>query len=91
MSLIDASRRVEQSLKNELIAHLQRLPIGWFDRSRTGDLTSRMTQDVELVRFVMGPLLLHGGSTLCLLPGRPRADAVDGRAGHSDQPSLHSA
>ena len=22
----------------------------------------------ELVRFVMGPLLLHGGSTLCLLP-----------------------
>jgi ATP-binding cassette subfamily B multidrug efflux pump len=27
-----------------------------------------MTQDVELVRFVMGPLLLHGGSTLCLLP-----------------------
>ena len=67
-TLIDASRHVEQDLKNALIAHLQRLPIAWFDRSRTGDVTSRLTQDVELVRFVMGPLLLHGGSTLCLLP-----------------------
>ncbi|MFK7741417.1 MAG: ABC transporter ATP-binding protein [Planctomycetota bacterium] len=67
-ALVDASRKVEQSIKNELVQHLQRAPVTWFDRSRTGDLTSRMTQDVELVRFVMGPLLLHGGSTLCLLP-----------------------
>jgi ATP-binding cassette subfamily B protein len=67
-TLIDASRLVDQSLKDDLVAHLQRLPVAWFDRSRTGDITSRMTQDVELVRFVMGPLLLHGGSTLCLLP-----------------------
>ncbi|MCK5943065.1 MAG: ABC transporter ATP-binding protein [Planctomycetes bacterium] len=66
--IIDASRLVEQSLKDEMVAHLQRLPVAWFDKSRTGDLTSRMTQDVELVRFVMGPLLLHGGSTVCLLP-----------------------
>ncbi|MEO6593537.1 MAG: ABC transporter ATP-binding protein, partial [Planctomycetota bacterium] len=65
---IDASRHVEEHLKNDLIAHLQKLPVAWFDRSRTGDVVSRMTQDVELVRFVMGPLLLHGGSTLCLLP-----------------------
>ncbi len=67
-TLIDVSRHVEEQLKNDLVAHLQRLPIAWFDRSRTGDVVSRMTQDVELVRFVMGPLLLHGGSTLCLLP-----------------------
>lgn len=67
-TLIDASRHVEQDLKDDLVAHLQRLPIAWFDRARTGDVTSRLTQDVELVRFVMGPLLLHGGSALCLLP-----------------------
>lgn len=67
-TLIDASRHVEEELKNQLVAHLQRLPVAWFDRSRTGDLVSRLTQDVELVRFVMGPLLLHGGSALCLLP-----------------------
>jgi ATP-binding cassette subfamily B protein len=67
-TLIDVSRNVEERLKNDLVAHLQRLPIAWFDRSRTGDVVSRLTQDAELVRFVMGPLLLHGGSTLCLLP-----------------------
>lgn len=67
-TLIDVSRLVEQDLKDLAIAHLQRLPIAWFDRARSGDLASRLTQDVEQVRFVMGPLLLHGGSTLCLLP-----------------------
>ncbi len=67
-TLIDVSRDVEEDLKNDLVAHLQRLPVAWFDRSRTGDLVSRLTQDVEMVRFVMGPILLHGGSALCLLP-----------------------
>jgi ATP-binding cassette subfamily B multidrug efflux pump len=67
-SLIDASRHVEQDLKDELVAHLSELPLSWFDRARTGDLVSRLTQDVELIQFVMGPLLLHGGSALCLLP-----------------------
>ena len=66
--LIDVSRLVERELKEAVLSHLQRLPTSWFDRARTGDLVSRLTQDVELIRFVMGPLLLHGGSTLCLLP-----------------------
>lgn len=66
--LIDVSRHVEQDLKDEALAHIQRLPVKWFDKARTGDVVSRLTQDVELVRFVMGPLLLHGGSALCLLP-----------------------
>lgn len=67
-TLIDASRHVERELKNELVTHIQRLPMHWFDRARTGDITSRLTQDIELIRFVMGPLLLHGGSALCLIP-----------------------
>ena len=66
--LIDASRLVERELKESVLVHLQQLPTTWFDHARTGDLVSRLTQDVELVRFVMGPLLLHGGSTLCMLP-----------------------
>lgn len=66
--LVDSSRLVEQSIKNEITTHLQRLPVAWFDKSRTGDITSRMTQDVELVRFVIGPMLLYGGTTLCMLP-----------------------
>lgn len=66
--LIDTSRVVERSMKDELVSHLHTLPTAWFDRAKTGDLTSRMTQDIELMRFVIGPLLLHGGSALCLLP-----------------------
>ena len=66
--LIDTSRMVERSMKDELVGHLHTLPTAWFDRARTGDLTSRMTQDIELMRFVIGPMLLHGGSALCLLP-----------------------
>lgn len=68
-SLIDVSRYVERDLKDAMLAHLGRLPIAWFDRSRTGDLTSRLTQDVELVRFVTGPMILHGGSAFTMLPG----------------------
>jgi ATP-binding cassette subfamily B protein len=67
--LIDASRFAEESLKNELMAHLGRLPVAWFDRARTGDLISRLTQDVELLRFIAGPSLLHGGTALVMVPG----------------------
>lgn len=67
--LIDASRYAEELLKNELMAHIGRLPIAWFDRARTGDLISRLTQDVELLRFVAGPSLLHGGTALVMVPG----------------------
>jgi ATP-binding cassette subfamily B protein len=66
--LIDTSRRVEESLKNDLVHHLSGLPLTWFDRARTGDLISRLTQDVELVRFMLGPALLYGASALVVLP-----------------------
>ena len=67
--LIDASRRAEEALKNALMQHLSRLPMSWLDHARTGDLISRLTQDVELLRFVIGPALLHGGAALLIVPG----------------------
>ncbi len=67
--LINASRHMEARLKSELNAHLAKLSISWFDRARTGDLLSRITQDVELVRFVTGPTLLYGTSAIVLVPG----------------------
>ena len=67
--IIDSSRLVEQQIKDELVAHIQRLPTPWFDKARTGDLTSRMTQDVELVRTLVReldaqPATLPRGGTL---------------------------
>jgi len=67
--IIDASRRIEEQLKNALASHVLSLPIRWFDQVRTGDLVSRFTQDVELLRFLVGPVLLHGGSALFVVPG----------------------
>lgn len=68
-TIIQASRRVEEQLKNDLVAHMGRLPVTWFDRARTGDLISRLTQDVELLRFMVGPTLLHGGAAILIVPG----------------------
>lgn len=67
--LIQASRRFEADLKRDLVAHLQRLPLVYFDKAGTGDLISRLTQDVELVRFMIGPAILYGSSAIVIIPG----------------------
>ena len=69
MALVNTSRRVEEELKNQLMAHMGRLPVAWFDRARTGDLVSRLTQDIELLRFMCGPVILHLGSSMWIVPG----------------------
>jgi ATP-binding cassette subfamily B protein len=68
-TLIDASRLTEERLKADLMLHIGRLPIAWFNRVRTGDVISRLTQDVELVRFMLGPLPLYGLQALVVVPG----------------------
>ena len=50
-------------------AHVGQLPLSWFDRAQTGDLLSRLTQDVELVRFIIGPTILYGAQALVMIPG----------------------
>lgn len=67
--LIGESRRAEESLKRAIERHVVRLPVASVDAARTGDLLSRMSQDVELLRFVTGPLLLYGTQALIVVPG----------------------
>ena len=67
--VIGLSRRVEEELRGDLFRHLQRLPMRWFDEARIGDLVSRATQDIEQLRFIGGPMLFFGLSTVILLPG----------------------
>jgi ATP-binding cassette subfamily B protein len=66
--IVGTSRHVERDLKRDLFDHVQRLPIAFFDRMRTGDLLSRLTSDVEAVRFALGPGLMYVGSTFVLFP-----------------------
>jgi ATP-binding cassette subfamily B protein len=40
-------QRVMRTLRRELFAHLQRLPVAYFDRTPVGRLVTRVTGDVE--------------------------------------------
>jgi ATP-binding cassette subfamily B protein len=66
--LIGTSRRVERDFKRDLFAHIERLPVSFFDRTRAGDLLSRLTSDVEAVRWIVGPGPMYVSSTLVLFP-----------------------
>lgn len=45
---------VEYDLRNRLYGHLQALELGFFDRQQTGQLMSRVTVDLQAVRFFLG-------------------------------------
>ncbi len=48
------SRNIEWELRNALFAHLQRLPLAYFQHVKTGDLMSRLTNDLASVRELLG-------------------------------------
>jgi ATP-binding cassette, subfamily B, multidrug efflux pump len=48
------SRRCEADLRDRVFAHLQKLPLSYFHYIKTGDLMSRLTNDIQAVREVMG-------------------------------------
>ena len=52
--LIGTSRRVEEGLRNRLFSHIQNLSAGYFDKTKTGDLMARATNDVQHVRMAVG-------------------------------------
>ncbi len=57
--IIGTSRHVEADLRSDLFRHLQRLPKTYYDRSRTGDLMSRATSDIEAARMALGPAIMY--------------------------------
>jgi ATP-binding cassette subfamily B multidrug efflux pump len=65
--VMDASRRTEYELRNDLFAHLQGLHVGFFQHSKIGDLMARMTNDVQAVRMMLGPGVLNVFQTSVLL------------------------
>lgn len=65
-TLIVMSRFIEYDLKTELYAHYQKLDQGFYKRSHTGDLMSRVTEDVSRVRMYIGPAIMYSLNTLVL-------------------------
>ena len=48
------SLAVEYDLRARLFAHLQRMPLSYYDRMPVGQLMSRATSDLQTVRFFLG-------------------------------------
>jgi ATP-binding cassette, subfamily B, multidrug efflux pump len=62
--LIGASRQIEYDVRNDFFAHLQTLPLSYFQTHRTGDLMSRATNDLNAVRMMIGPSVMYSATTL---------------------------
>ncbi|MCH9649858.1 MAG: ABC transporter ATP-binding protein/permease [Deltaproteobacteria bacterium] len=62
--LVAMSRDIERDLRNDFLDHLQALPPSFFQRSFTGDLMARATNDIEAVRQVCGPAVMYSANTV---------------------------
>jgi ATP-binding cassette, subfamily B, multidrug efflux pump len=57
--LINMSRHVEYDLRRDFYAHLQRMPLSFFQQNRIGDLMARATNDLAAVRQLAGPMIMY--------------------------------
>jgi ATP-binding cassette, subfamily B, multidrug efflux pump len=62
--VIGISRHLENDLRNDLFAHLQTLPLEYYQRTRTGEIMSRATNDVSAVRMMLGPGIMYMVNTV---------------------------
>lgn len=59
-TIIVMSRLIEYDMRKEIFAHYERLSLAFYKRNNTGDLMSRITEDVSKVRMYLGPAVLYG-------------------------------
>jgi ATP-binding cassette subfamily B protein len=57
--VFNAAREIEYEIRNDLFAHLERLPQSFYFRWRTGEIMSRCVNDVNAVRLLLGVALLN--------------------------------
>lgn len=57
--IFNAGRDIEYDLRNDLFAHLEKLPVAFYQSQRTGDLMSRVINDISAVRLFLGPGILN--------------------------------
>ncbi|KAA2238659.1 ABC transporter ATP-binding protein [Chitinophaga agrisoli] len=66
-TLIVMSRHIEYDLKNDIYQHYQVLDLNFFKMHRTGDLMSRITEDVSRVRMYVGPAIMYAARTIIMM------------------------
>lgn len=67
--LVSLSRDVEFELRNDYFAHLERLPLSFFQQNYTGDLMARATNDLQAVRMLCGPAIMYSANTVLTASG----------------------
>lgn len=61
--------RVAAAIRTKLYDHLQRLPLGYHERTPTGELTTRLTGDVDKVRALLTVTLVDAATNVLTLAG----------------------
>jgi ATP-binding cassette, subfamily B, multidrug efflux pump len=67
--VIGASREIEFDLRNDLFLHLEGLSYGFYQRTRTGDIMARATNDLNAVRMLLGPAIMYSANTIVFTAG----------------------
>lgn len=57
--IFNAGRDIEYDLRNDLFGHLEQLPVSFYQARSTGDLMSRLVNDVTAIRMMLGPGILN--------------------------------
>jgi ATP-binding cassette subfamily B multidrug efflux pump len=63
-TIIVVSRHVEFDLRNDFLAHIQKLPLAYFQNTPTGDLMALATNDIAAVRNALGPGIMYPTDTM---------------------------
>jgi len=67
--VIGVSREVEFDLRNDLFQHLETLSYSYYQRTRTGDIMARATNDLNAVRMLLGPAIMYSANTIVFTAG----------------------
>jgi ATP-binding cassette subfamily B protein len=64
--VIGVSREIEYDLRNDLFRHLESLSYTFYQRTRTGDIMARATNDLNAVRMLLGPAIMYSANTIVI-------------------------
>src|SRR5437868_10589662 len=67
--VIGISRDIEFDLRNDLFRHLESLSYSFYQRTRTGDIMAKATNDLNAVRMLLGPAIMYTANTIVFTLG----------------------
>lgn len=66
-TIIVVSREIEYDLRGDFWAHIQKLPLRYFQNNSTGNLMAHATSDINAVRMFIGPAVMYSIDTFVRL------------------------